>query len=962
MKNFLVHLTILVMLCFSLEKTSTGHYGKSIEQKGLDENIAGTSPMAAVNIPGLGLYLFRGSEYYKYEMINNERVLLAGYPKKLPGGWQGLPDSFLSGIDAAVYHPPSETTFFFKGSQYVRLKGIKVMEGFPRKLPGGWQSLPSGFSEDIDAAMYYPGEDGVEGHIILVKGNKYVSYKNFKLQVLDGNVKDLWNANLPSPFNIKIDAMLENPIGTFLISGNNYVTALGNKLNETSDGLSFARRSQVAFGGINSMNDWHVKLYNLAPPDYSKISADAGVYIPDMGTYIFADDKYYKYTPDLSGKKEPKLANGYPLALPGNWQGLPKEFHADIDAAFYIGNKKTYLIKGNQYLRITGRKVDEGYPRTFPGNWEGLPKSFYSDIDAAFTVGGEGKTYVILVKNKSFVAFHNWKKVASGSTKDLFKGLPKGYNNEIQAAIGLLVGQTLFSGDQSMVALHGYATEGASFSLKELPQVEPFYEARPADLWKLPVRKRPFKSSANGNNDGIDIAVLPESSKEKPNRTEKKDEPKEEGNYECVTTHVDEKLVSPEQVLLNPTSEVIWLGAIVDGTSIPTGEYKLLSFPRNPYTIKINNVSQAKIASATISNTLAQSHINDNVNKILRSIPRGQIPNLSSSYKEDEVYSEKQFRLSFGGSYNAGLYSISAGMSMSSTKKKHRLVIEFAQKCFTMSMDDIGSYKQWIKDPSNIDFYNTMPMYVSSITYGRRAYMSIESDESIDALSTYFSGRYTTAEIEAKLSKSEVIKNSTVKVYIAGGDPNKAAAGITGNYNDFLNYIKTAPQTDRDVVPVSYTMKFLKDKSNAKVSLTSKYAIRNCTANQLKWKLTVDEIGVAGNADLYGSINISFCNNDRKKVKEVRGIWDVDAGQATTHKSIIVGKAVNHEFKDKNELKGAYVRIEWHYVDKKTLGNEHWNGSKEIFLSDVSDGIEKISIPTYNKDLQVTGNFTLQSY
>ncbi len=54
----------------------------------------------------------------------------------MPGGWKGLPASFSSGIDAAIFRKGH--TYFFKGNQYVRFTGTKLDSGYPVTLPGGW--------------------------------------------------------------------------------------------------------------------------------------------------------------------------------------------------------------------------------------------------------------------------------------------------------------------------------------------------------------------------------------------------------------------------------------------------------------------------------------------------------------------------------------------------------------------------------------------------------------------------------------------------------------------------------------------------------------------------------------------------------------------------------------------------------------------------------------------------------
>ncbi len=931
------------------------------EHGNLVEDIGSLSNMAAVEIPGYGIYIFKGNRYYKYKIVNKKKVLQAGYPKVLPGGWQGLPAGFLSGIDAAVYNPKNKKTYFFKGNLYARLTGIKVDAGYPKRLPGGWSGLPATFARDIDAAVYVKGQNGTAGQIILTKGDKYVTFnEQFKIKIIDGKAVDLLGIKT-APFNRKIDAMLPKGItddleqeGIWVFSGNSYLPLPYNvvcfsKVIEgsglISKGTIQSKRYKVSYEPLAD-KDWKLKPYQ---PDLRKITADAGVWIRGVGYYLFAGDQYYKYNYHLFGDDKARLLNGYPQKLPGGWQGLPSQFKKGIDAAFYYQpSKKTYMFKGNQYIRLTGVKVDPDYPRPLPGGFAGLPKSFCSGIDAAFTVPG----YVVLVKNSYFVAFKNSKKVASGRLQDLWpSGLPKGYDRKINAITLTGLGQFLFSGDQCLMT-NGVVTELAP-KFHIVYNGDRFSEYYSIDDWKLSVRNQPMLSTYQGDNNGINVAVLSSRSKARSKKKPGKIKHKSEDNYDCSIQHIDEKVVSPDNILLDPTTDVIWPGAIVDGTSIPSGKYKLLSFKRKNYIISTSAQTARKV-KATISKPLEQSHVRQQVNSIINSIKN--MPTGTLSFQKEEMYGEKQFRLKFGGHYNTGVASVSAGLNIQSNTKKHRLVVEFAQKCFSIDMDDIGSYKKWVEHSEKIDFYNTLPMYVSSVTYGRRAYMSIESDESLEALETYFSGSYAGAGANLSTHQKEILKRSKVKVYIIGGNGKNAAKGAAGDYNAFIRYIKTPPRTAADVMPIAYKMRFLKDKSVAKVSLSSSYTVRNCTAYQLKYKVTLKKITCTGVDDsgaeeeLYGMGWVEFYDKNGKKVNSNSKIWHRKVDNYVSlgvHQSFDINTEKRFTYKIGQVRKkkptddGAYILLKGWIEEDDDFNNDNddlGHRQKKIFLNEIVNG------------------------
>jgi tetratricopeptide (TPR) repeat protein len=115
-------------------------------------------------------YLFKGDEYIRL----TETKVDPGYPRRLPGEWQGLPASWKSGIDAALYYEPNGKVYFFKGNQYARLTGTKVDNDYPKNLPGGWQGLPVSWYSGIDAAIFR------KGHTYFFREDEYIRFTGTK--------------------------------------------------------------------------------------------------------------------------------------------------------------------------------------------------------------------------------------------------------------------------------------------------------------------------------------------------------------------------------------------------------------------------------------------------------------------------------------------------------------------------------------------------------------------------------------------------------------------------------------------------------------------------------------------------------------------------------------------------------------------------------------------------------------
>jgi hypothetical protein len=101
--------------------------------------------------------------------------------------------------------------------------------------------------------------------------------------------------------------------------------------------------------------------------------------------FFFKGSQYACY--DMAGDK---ADDGYPLPIAGNWPGLP--FTDGIDAAVLWNNGKAFFFKGSHYARydVAGDKTDDGYPLSIAGNWPGLP--FTDGIDAV-VLWNNGKAF-----------------------------------------------------------------------------------------------------------------------------------------------------------------------------------------------------------------------------------------------------------------------------------------------------------------------------------------------------------------------------------------------------------------------------------------------------------------------------------------------------------------------------------------------------------------------------------------
>jgi thiol-activated cytolysin len=105
------------------------------------------------------------------------------------------------------------------------------------------------------------------------------------------------------------------------------------------------------------------------------------------------------------------------------------------------------------------------------------------------------------------------------------------------------------------------------------------------------------------------------------------------------------------------------------------------------------------------------------------------VPPANMGFDIYQAYSEQQLALSLRASYKTGVVNVQGGFDFSNKKVKTRLVAKFIQNYYTLDMDLPNQPSDLFDGDVERSLFGTnMPMYVSSVTYGRMALFTIESE------------------------------------------------------------------------------------------------------------------------------------------------------------------------------------------------------------------------------------------
>jgi hypothetical protein len=323
-----------------------------------------------------------------------------------------------------------------------------------------------------------------------------------------------------------------------------------------------------------------------------------------------------------------------------------------------------------------------------------------------------------------------------------------------------------------------------------------------------------------------------------------------------------------EGFLLDPQSDVVYAGAILDGNSIADGSYKIVSLPRTggvisadlpnvlDPTMKVDEVVKSKIQLAT-ANLLNQSLNGDQGAKI--------------NFDKYVIENEKSLSVNLGLTVGKeAVYKVTAGFDFSSTQKKTRILVRLQQIYYTITFDPKGrpaDYFQPSVTPAQVSttINGTIisPVYVSNVKYGRLAYYSFESDASKDSLVAQLDAKFKSTtvnvDLDAKFSKFCTDSKTTIKGTIIGGSSADAIKSISG-IDDFMNYVQNGGTYSKNSpgLPIAYTLRRLSDNGIFSVVKSTEYTVNKCVT-------TTSGVEFAGmtmtsgqtNANLYGTVAAS---------------------------------------------------------------------------------------------------------
>ncbi|MFI5127509.1 MAG: thiol-activated cytolysin family protein, partial [Candidatus Acidiferrales bacterium] len=288
---------------------------------------------------------------------------------------------------------------------------------------------------------------------------------------------------------------------------------------------------------------------------------------------------------------------------------------------------------------------------------------------------------------------------------------------------------------------------------------------------------------------------------------------------------------------LGPNEESLWPGAIVKGDKLRDAVVEPINIRRAPIKLSISNVSSFK--SDTSFHTLVQEPSRANVYDLTQVLLHRDIVDVSParvSYGQ-EVFSEvdeAMLKVGISGSFLGS--GITANLETSSYKKNNNIVANLVQSYYSVHCEYPGSAGAFFSEDLSVDESSamlgstTVPLYVSSVTYGRMLLFFYSSTDSIDSLKTAVNAHASflvgSASAEFSEEAKKTLSRSEIRVLAIGGSGHGMVDLLDVDHSKALrDYVQEGQDWSLKSpgVPIMHTLRHIDDDSLARISFSTTF-------------------------------------------------------------------------------------------------------------------------------------------
>ena len=329
----------------------------------------------------------------------------------------------------------------------------------------------------------------------------------------------------------------------------------------------------------------------------------------------------------------------------------------------------------------------------------------------------------------------------------------------------------------------------------------------------------------------------------------------------CSTTKYDLETNFEEIAILKPNAGIIWPGALVKiDNNLRGGLPTPVTIDRAPVSLRVDLPGIGENGNIEVDNPTFNS-IDTGIDNSLEwwnanAYQDGYVNEASSFSEAKTSYSSKQVSLELGVNIEWASTDFSSQLNFESNSEKRVANMVFKQVFYTVSMAPPSSptsvFSENVGAEQVESTFNSSspPGYIQSVSYGRIIMFRLETtyestDFELEAALGYAAGKNNSIDVETETAVKNILASSSITTVVIGGNAEVAAEAVTARDFGDLAPIIQGPNAvysrDNPGAPISYTVRFLKDNTIAKMGYTDSYQAENCSSTGVAHR-TIDFI------------------------------------------------------------------------------------------------------------------------
>ena len=416
--------------------------------------------------------------------------------------------------------------------------------------------------------------------------------------------------------------------------------------------------------------------------------------------------------------------------------------------------------------------------------------------------------------------------------------------------------------------------------------------------------------------------------------------------YQCESQPLSITDTPREIVTYSPNKDILWAGALLQGESHRDGDGSL-----QPLSIEERaplDVSIPALANDDNFRTVerpTQAAVDQAIGSMIGGATESGLATPSAiTFEMRSYHSESQAALEMEMSGRYLGFEASASGSVERQASTTTVSAQFFQRMYEVVVpipsspgavfsDDFTEARLQAEVDDGHIGPNNLPIYVSTIVYGRMMMFSLTSTASEEDIRATMRAGYQTigGNVEANLTAKQktILRESEIKVTSFGGPANATLAVIrSGDWSQY--FTDSAPLSTAE--PLTYTFRNLGgDNDIARVSESTEYTLRTCTAREGSQAtfdlLDADDLGLpiptpvtSTLADLDGDGNGDLVFNHLGATNEVavayaNGDGTFSSPVTTTHpRTLVVGGWGSYTLVVGNVNRDERADLVWNYA------------------------------------------------